>query len=219
MPTSFTTRAEYNLESNPMSETIPISRLEERPKPPRPEDIALRFSEKAIQELDQLLTHYPDKKSCILPALWIAQREYDGFLSAEAMAEVAIRLDRSLVEIEGVATFYTMYNTAHPVGKHMIEVCTCLTCMVCGAYEIAAKLKEKLGIAFGETTPDGLFTIHEVECLDACDRAPVFQVGDQYLGPITEGDLDGILDELRSKTESTVVRLADEIVRVQLGPG
>ncbi|HRI44330.1 MAG TPA: NAD(P)H-dependent oxidoreductase subunit E [Fimbriimonadaceae bacterium] len=199
-----------------MSELIQIGGMNERPKPPRPEDLSLRFSDRAIRELEALETHYPERKACILPALWIAQREYGGYLSGEALAEVAFRLDRSYAEIEGVATFYSMYNTAHPVGRHMIEVCTCLTCQICGAYPIAEYLKEKLGVGFGETTSDGVFTLHEVECLDACDRAPLIQVGDEYYGPVDKAYLDNLLDRLRSEAASSVVKLADEIVQVHL---
>lgn len=199
-----------------MSELIQIGAVNERPKPPRPEDLKLKFSDKAVAELAALEPHYPEKKACILPALWIAQREYGGYLSADAIAEVAHRLGRSYAEIEGVATFYTMYNTAHAVGRHMIEVCTCLTCQVCGAYPIADYLKKKLGVGFGETTADGVFTLHEVECLNACDRAPLIQVGDEYHGPVDEAYLDKLIERLRNERDSTVVKLADEIVQVHL---
>jgi NADH-quinone oxidoreductase subunit E len=187
-----------------------------RPKAPKPEEVSLRFSEKAVKELDALLTHYPDKKSAMLPALWIAQREYGGWLPAEALAEVALRLERSYAEVEGVATFYSMYHPHHHVGKHLIEVCTCLSCHVCGAYRLADYLREKLGIDWGETTSDGMFTLEEVECLDACDRAPVLQIGDQYYGPVTSADVDALIEKLRATEESTAVKLADEIVKSQL---
>ena len=187
-----------------------------RPRAPRPDELTLRFSEKAVTELQTLKSHYPDDKACILPALWIAQREYEGYLSPEAIAEVAVHLDRSYAEIEGVATFYSMYNTRHTVGKHMIEVCTCLSCHVCGAYRVADYLKSKLGVDFGETTADGMFTLHEVECLNACDRAPLLQVGDEYHGPMTPETCDALLDELRNREGSSVVKLADEIVKVHL---
>lgn len=190
-----------------------------RPQAPDPSTVTLRFSEVAVAELEALKTHYPDLKSCILPALWIAQREYGGFLSGEAIAEVAIRLKRSYAEIEGVATFYTMYNTAHRPGRHKIEVCTCLTCHVCGAYRLRDYITEKLGIGNGETTEDGMFTLEEVECLDACDRAPVLQIGDQYHGPVDEAAVDRLLDELRAKPDSTVIQMADSIVRVHLRDG
>lgn len=87
-----------------MSELIQLGAS--RPKVPKPEDLKLQFSDTAIAELEALLTHYPDRKSGILPGLWIAQREYDGYLSPEAIAEVAFRLNRSYAEVEGVATFY-----------------------------------------------------------------------------------------------------------------
>jgi len=202
-----------------VSELIQIGAVHERPKPPAREDLTLRFSEQAIKELDSLRTHYPEEKACILPALWIAQREYGGHLSGEALAEVAYRLHRSYAEIEGVATFYSMYNVKHAVGKHKIEVCTCLSCHVCGAYRIWDYLKAKLGVGHGETTEDGMFTLEEVECLDACDRAPVLQIGDEYVGPVSEADIDNLLEKLRNMQESTVTKMADEIVSVQLtGP-
>jgi NADH-quinone oxidoreductase subunit E len=199
-----------------MSELLQIGSRHNRPAPPKPEDVNLVFSPRAIAELEALKGHYPDLKSLILPALWIAQREYGGHLSGEALAEVAFRLRRSYAEIEGVATFYSMYNVEHKVGKHKIEVCTCLTCAVCGAYQVFDYLKQKLGVEDRETTADGMFTIEEVECLDACDRAPVLQVADEYIGAVDERAIDAMIERLRNTKESTVVKLADEIVQVHL---
>lgn len=203
-----------------MSDLIQVST--ERPRAPRVDELELKFSETAIQQLEALKTHYPAEKAekaCILPGLWIAQREYGGHLPPAAIAEVAHRLNRSYAEVEGVATFYSMYNTDHAVGQHMIEVCTCLSCHMCGAYRIADHLKAKLGINFGETTPDGMFTLHEVECLNACDRAPLLQVGDEYHGPVDAAAVDKLLEDLRSRTGSTVVKLADEIAKAHLRDG
>ena len=199
-----------------MSELLQIGSRHNRPAPPKPEDLTMRLSAKAVAELEALKTHYPEWKACILPALWIAQREYDGYLNGAAIAEVAYRLQRSYAEVEGVATFYSMYNTEHKPGRHKIEVCTCLTCAVCGAYGVFDYLKEKLGIENRETTPDGMFTIEEVECLDACDRAPVLQVGEEYIGPVDTSAIDALLDKLRKNPESTVVKMADEIVKAHL---
>lgn len=201
-----------------MSELLQLGAMNQRPKAPKPEELELKFSDTAINQLDALRTHYPTEKACILPGLWIAQREYGGTLTANAIAEVAHRLHRSYVEVEGVATFYSMYNTGHSVGKHMIEVCTCLSCHMCGAYRIADHLKEKLGIDFGETTPDGLFTLHEVECLNACDRAPLLQIGDEYHGPVDGKYVDKLLEDLKTK-DSMTVKLADEVVKVHLKDG
>lgn len=199
-----------------MSDLLQIGSPNERPRIPSEQDLTLLFSEKGIQDLEEIKSHYPDLKSCILPTLWIAQREYGGFLSGEAIAEVAFRLQRSYAEVEGVATFYTMYNTAHKPGKHKIEICTCLSCHLCGAYRLRDYIKEKLGVGHGETTADGLFTIEEVECLDACDRAPVLQVGDTYHGPVDNATFDRLVEDLRGREESTVVKMADEIVKVHL---
>jgi NADH-quinone oxidoreductase E subunit len=198
-----------------MSMNSEFIRISERPKPPRPEDIPLRFSEQAVKELEALLSHYPDKKSALLPTLWIAQREYDGHLTPEAIAEVAARLDRSYAEVEGVATFYTMYNKML-TGKYLLEVCTNLTCSICGAYRMVEYLERKLGIKLGQTTPDGLFTLTEVECLNNCGDAPVMQVGDVYCRKITPGMLDQLIEELRQGDEHAVTQMADAIVQIHL---
>jgi NADH-quinone oxidoreductase subunit E len=190
-------------------------RMTARARPPRPEELSLRFSERAIKELETILQHYPDRKSAMLPALWIAQREYGGYLPPEAIAEVAYRLGRSYAEVEGVATFYTMYNK-QPVGKYMLEVCTNLSCMLCGAYRILEYLQQKLGIQLGETTPDGLFTLTEVECLNNCGDAPVMQVGDIYCRRLTPETIDALLEALRAGNEHTVVQLADAEVQLHL---
>jgi NADH-quinone oxidoreductase E subunit len=190
-------------------------RMTARARPPRPEELSLRFSERAIKELETILQHYPDRKSAMLPALWIAQREYGGYLPPEAIAEVAYRLGRSYAEVEGVATFYTMYNK-QPVGKYMLEVCTNLSCMLCGAYRILEYLQQKLGIQLGETTPDGLFTLTEVECLNNCGDAPVMQVGDIYCRRLTPETIDALLEALRTGNEHTVVQLADAEVQLHL---
>ena len=199
-----------------MSELIQLGSPKERPTAPSADELNLRFSEQAISELEALKTHYPTLKACILPALWIAQREYGGFLDGDAIAEVAHRLKRSYAEVQGVATFYTMYNTQHKPGRHKIEVCTCLSCHFNSAYRMRDYITKKLGIKHGETTPDGEFMLEEVECLNACDRAPVIQVGDQYHGPVDEAYIDRLLENLRSSSEDTVVRMADQIVQVQL---
>ena len=199
-----------------MSDRIQLATPADRPKAPRADELQLRFSDVAVAELDEIKTHYPDLKSCILPALWIAQREYGGYLTGEAIAEAAHRLNRAYAEVEGVATFYTMFNMAHKPGRHKLELCTCLSCHVCGTYRIRDLIKQKLGIGHGETTADGMFTMEEVECLNACDRAPCMQVGDSYYGPLDEAALDALLDKLRATPESTVIQMADAIVKAHL---
>jgi NADH-quinone oxidoreductase E subunit len=199
-----------------MSELIQLGVPNARPRAPRTDELVLQFSDAGVHELNNLISHYPTLKACILPALWLAQREYGGFLSGEAIAEVAFRLKRPYAEVEGVATFYSLYNTAHQPGRHKLEVCTCLSCHINGAWDIRDYLKQKLGIRHGETTSDGIFTLEEVECLNACNRAPCMQVGDQYHGPMTEAKVDALLEQLRATEESTVVQYAASVVAVQL---
>lgn len=199
-----------------MSEFIQLSSASERPRIPRADEVVLRFSDAAIHELEALKTHYPELKACILPALWLAQREYGGYLSGDAIAEVAHRLDRSYAEVEGVATFYSLYNTDHKPGRHKLELCTCLSCHVNGTWDLRDYIKRKLGVGHGETTEDGMFTFEEVECLNACDRAPVMQVGDQYYGPMDTKQIDDLIEKLRNTEESTVVQYARSVVNVHL---
>lgn len=199
-----------------MSELLQLGSANERPRAPRADELTLRFSEAAITELEALKTHYPEWKAVILPGLWLAQREYGGYLSGEAIAEVAYRLERPYAEVEGVATFYSLYNTAHQPGRHKLELCTCLSCHVNGAWDLRDYIKRKLGVGHGETTEDGMFTFEEVECLNACDRATVMQVGDQYYGPLTEKSIDELIEKLRNTPESTVVQYARTVVNVHL---
>lgn len=181
-----------------------------------PTQVQMKFSDAAVAELEEIKGHYPNLKASILPALWIAQREYGGYLSHEAIAEVATRLERSVAEVEGVATFYTLYNTDHKPGKHKLELCTCLSCEFNASYRLRDWITANLGIGHGETSEDGMFTFEEVECLNACDRAPVMQVGDSYYGPLDEVSLKDLIEKLKTTEESTVVQFADELVKVHL---
>ena len=199
-----------------MSELLQLGSPNQRPRQPKADELNLNFSERAIAEVEALKTHYPEWKACILPVLWSAQREYGGFLSGDAIAETAHRLNRSYAEVEGVATFYSMYNTAHNPGRHKLELCTCLSCHIGNSFRIRDYIKQKLGIGHGETTSDGEFTMEEVECLNACDRAPVLQVGDLYHGPVDEAYVDRLIEELRNTPGSSVTQMAGEIVKVQL---
>lgn len=176
-----------------------------------------RFSAQAIAELEEIATHYPERKAACLPGLWIAQREYGGFLTPAALQEVADRLGLSYAEVEGVATFYTMYNL-RPRGKHHLEVCTCLTCAVKGAYDVVHKLEHELGVAVGGTTADGAFTLSEVECLDFCGAATVMQVGDKYFTDLTPDNVMQLIEQLRQSADYTPAKLADAIVKIHI-PG
>jgi NADH-quinone oxidoreductase E subunit len=192
--------------------------LTERPREPKPAPVKeRRFSEQALAELEEIATHYPERKAACLPALWIAQREYNGYLTATALQEVADYLELSYAEVEGVATFYTMYNL-RPRGRHHLEVCTCLTCAVIGAYDVVHTLEHELGVGIGQTTPDGEFTLSEAECLNFCGAATVVQVGDRYFTNITSENVMGLIDELRRSESYTPAKLADAIVKILI-PG
>lgn len=156
----------------------------------------LAFSAKAEERLQKLLTRYPTKQAALLPTLWIAQEEW-GWISREAVDYVASRLGLTSAFVWGVVTFYTMYNRA-PVGKHLIQVCTSISCHLNGAEEVFHECRKKLGgLKPGETSADGKFTVVEVECLAQCDKAPAVMVnGDDY-ERITLDKLDAFLAELK----------------------
>ena len=156
----------------------------------------LAFSAKAEERLQKLLTRYPTKQAALLPTLWIAQEEW-GWISREAVDYVASRLGLTSAFVWGVVTFYTMYNRA-PVGKHLIQVCTSISCHLNGAEEVFHECRKKLGgLKPGETSADGKFTVVEVECLAQCDKAPAVMVnGDDY-EKVTLDRLDAFLAELK----------------------
>jgi len=157
-----------------------------------------RFTAEHKARLDELVSRYPNKKAALLPALWVAQGVYGGWLPEEAMQEVADHLGMSRAEVEGVATYYTMYNKK-PVGRHHIEVCHNVMCQVWGADDLIHYMEEKLGIHAGETTPDGMFTLNRAECLGACCNPVPIQVGGKYYEDIkTREQVDRLLDSLKS---------------------
>ena len=198
--------------------SIQLNPLAERPHEPLPSPLKEnRFSSTALAELEEIASHYPERKAACLPALWIAQREYGGFLTPGAIQEVADTLSLSYTEVEGVATFYTMYNL-RPRGRHHLEVCTCLTCAVLGAYEVVHTLEHELGIGLGQTTSDGEFTLSEAECLNFCGAATVMQVGDKYFTQLTSANIMGLIDDLRNSPEYTPAKLADSIIKI-MTPG
>lgn len=155
------------------------------------------LSDKAKSEIQQLKTRYPHPNSALLPALALAQKEH-GWLSPEVLEEVAEVMGLSPAQVGSVASFYTMFNR-RPVGKYLVQVCTNVACSLLGAEHIVEHLKRQLGIHVGETTPDGLFTLLEVECLGACGTAPVMQINDTYYENLTADKVDQILAELRRR--------------------
>ncbi len=156
--------------------------------------MSVAFSDAARAEFERLLTRYPDRKAVILPALHLAQKEF-GYVSDEAIVYIAGLVGTSPAEIEGVASFYTMYNRK-PVGKYHVQVCRNIACSLLGAEHLIEHVAGKLGVKPGGTTPDGKFTLSQVECLGSCGTAPVMQVNDDYYENLTEASIDAILEKL-----------------------
>ncbi len=152
----------------------------------------------SLKKIDREIAKYPPerKRSAVMAALIIAQDE-KGWLATETMDEVAKILDMPSVAVYEVATFYSMYNL-RPTGRHKITICTCLPCGLQGALAAADHLREKLGVDFNETTPDGRITLKEGECMGACAMAPVLLVNNKkMLDYMTHEKLDKLLDELK----------------------
>lgn len=155
------------------------------------------LSEQAKAEILRIRDEYPDPQSALLPALYLAQQDHDGWLPEGALDEVAAVMDLPATLVSSVATFYTMFNKK-PVGQHLIQVCTNISCSVLGAGPIVRYIGRKLGIQPGETTEDNQFTLLEVECLGSCGTGPMMQVDDKYYECLTEERIDRILEELAS---------------------
>lgn len=155
------------------------------------------LTESSRQRVERIASRYPERRSALLPALYVAQ-EQDGYVTDEAIDDIAGILGISPAEVKGVASFYTMYYN-RPVGRYVFQVCGTLSCALCGAEEVIRFLERKLGVRAGQTTPDGKFMFEVVECLGACGSAPVMLFGDRYYENLTLDQLDQLIDELRSR--------------------
>lgn len=158
-----------------------------------------RYSAEALAEVEALKKKYPPgcAKSALLCALHLAQEENGGWLSLAAMDHVAEVLGITPIEVYEVATFYSMYNL-QPVGKYVLEFCHTGPCAIVGAERLIEYTQRRLGIKTGETTPDGMFTLKEVECLGACGYAPMMQVGEFYHEHLTEEKIDQFIEDCRA---------------------
>jgi NADH dehydrogenase (ubiquinone) flavoprotein 2 len=154
------------------------------------------FRGETMARLEKLFTKYPTKQACLLPALWMVQ-EARGWISEPAIGEVAEVLDLTPAYVKGVVTFYTMYHT-HPVGRHFIQVCTTSPCNLCGAEDVMKALVRETGCGeLGATSPDGRFTVIEVECLGACGFATPILIGDDFIESVTPDKISGILQRYK----------------------
>jgi NADH-quinone oxidoreductase E subunit len=154
------------------------------------------FAGAALKKLEALYPRFPTKQACLLPALWIIMEER-GWVSPQSMAEVAEILGLTPAYVKGVVTFYTMYYQ-HPMGRHVIQVCTTSPCHLCGAADVQAALLTQTGCGeLGATSPDGRFTVIEVECLGACGFPTPLLIDDDFVESVTPERVAGILERYK----------------------
>jgi NADH-quinone oxidoreductase subunit E len=149
------------------------------------------------EEAQRIKAQYPETRSAILPVLRLAQERHDGWLPREAFEEVADALDLTPAYCRSVASFYDMFHL-EPVGRHVIEVCTNVSCALVGAQQVVEAFEGELGIRPGETTADGTFTLRTVECAGGCGWGTVVAVDHRYREPVKAEDVQGIVQELRN---------------------
>lgn len=157
----------------------------------------MKFSDQFEKRFTDMLTHYPTKRSVLVPTLLYAQDEI-GYLSDEVIAELATRLSLTELDVRNVISYYSMLTTK-PRGKFNVQVCTNIACMLRGGEELMEHCEQKLGVGNKGTTADGVFTLEEVECIGACSWAPAVQVNYDFHENLTPAKMDQVLDEYRKK--------------------
>ena len=162
-----------------------------------------RFSEANLVIAHEIVGRYPIAKSATIPLLHLAQ-EQDGYVTEEAMEHIAELTATTPAQVLGTCSFYEMFKR-EPVGRYLVNVCTNISCQIMGGEELLHHAEHTLGIKAGSTTPDGLFTIEDVECIAACTEAPCLQVNYRYRHRITNDEFDQLVDDLRAG------RLDDEV--------
>ena len=162
-----------------------------------------RLTDANVAIAREIIGRFPRPKSALIPLLHLAQ-EQDGHVAEDAMAHLAEMVGVTPAEVYGTASFYEMFKF-EPVGRYCINVCTNISCQLLGGWELLEHAEQRLGIKAGSTTPDGLFTLEDVECIAACTEAPALQVNYRYRYKVTDGAFDALVDDLAAG------RLADEI--------
>jgi NADH-quinone oxidoreductase subunit E len=147
------------------------------------------------EQIQDVAAQYPERLSALLPALRLAQ-ERDGWLSPETLREVADALNVTPAHCQAVASFYDMLHL-EPVGRHLVEVCTNISCALVGAQQVLVAFEDQLGVKAGETTADGEVTLRALECAGGCGLAPVVVVDHGYREPVRPEEVPGIVEELR----------------------
>jgi len=157
----------------------------------------MQFSNEFETRFAEMITHYPTKRSALVPTLLYAQDEI-GFLGDEVIHEIAERLSLSELEVRNVISYYSMLTTK-PRGKYNVQVCTNIACTLRGGEELLEHCKHKLGISNKGTTADGIFSLEEVECIGGCSWAPAVQVNYDFHENLTAEEMDKVLDEYKKK--------------------
>ena len=158
----------------------------------------MAISERLDRFFDEKMKEYPTKRSFLVPMLLYTQDEL-GYLTDEAIAHLARKTELTELEVRNVISYYSMLRT-RPVGKYHVQVCTNICCMLRGADELFEHCKERLGIGHKQTTPDGLFSLEEVECIGACSWAPAVQINYDFHENLTPEAMDGVLDQYKTRS-------------------
>lgn len=170
------------------------------------------FTSENLDKARALLEIYPDKRSALIPLSHLAQSQ-QGHLTQEAMEEIASLLDIEASEVLGTVSFYDMLHTEE-VGRYLVGVCTNVACLLRGGLDLLDHAADVLGVPPGETTPDGLFTLEEVECVAHCDKAPCVQVNYRFFGPLGDDGFDQLLEDLRNGVHADSVPAHGTLSRV-----
>ena len=159
----------------------------------------MKFSEELERRFVEMSTHYPTKRSTLVPMLLYIQDEV-GALTDEAIHEIAQRLDLTDLEVRNVVSYYSMLRT-RAIGKYNLQICTNVSCLLRGAEDLFEHCKKKLGVGNKGTTPDGLFTVEEVECIGACSWAPAMQMNYDFHENLTVEKIDQLIETLKKKEQ------------------
>jgi NADH-quinone oxidoreductase E subunit len=157
-----------------------------------------KFTQENLYNVNEVIRRYPDKRAAVMPVLWLAQ-EQNGWISKEVMQEVAKILEINPEDVLGIVTFYTMYHQK-PMGKYHLQVCTNVSCMLRGAYDIFEKVKQRLGIENMQVTDDYKFSLEEVECMGSCGTAPMMAVNEDYFEDLSVERVNKIIEDLKKST-------------------
>ncbi|MDE0607675.1 MAG: NAD(P)H-dependent oxidoreductase subunit E [Acidimicrobiaceae bacterium] len=154
------------------------------------------FTSANLDTAREIVSRYPVPRSALIPLLHLAQEQH-GWVTSEAMRQIADLCDVTAAEVKGTGSFYEMFKF-HPVGSYLINVCTNISCMLLGGEELLGHAQQRLGVKTGGTTDDGMFTLEDVECIAACTEAPCLQVNYRYRLRVTNDEFDEMIDDIRS---------------------